>query len=428
MRFKHWEVVPPMGCSISPAYTAVGLGWPASPDTGSPHDVSRETSSGKVTSGTETPETVSRETVSSPLGWPQSPTTDDSENSTIGHLEESAGSGPLVSSQEASSSPVEAVIALPEGPPSESAAQVPTSVASTGVMPGSLDELVPEGMPARADTLRALGLTEHEPQKMEQTRLVAVTNQKGGVGKTTSAVNIAGALSLLGYRVLVVDMDPQGNASTALGVEHGPGTPGTYEVLISGKSLLDVVKPAPGLRDLKVAPATVDLAGAEIELVSEIGRESRLRTALNQYVTEQADQDERLDFVIVDCPPSLGLLTINALTAVNEILIPLQCEYYALEGLGQLMGSIDLVSEHLNPKLAISGIILTMYDGRTRLAPQVAEEARTHFPDLTFSSAVPRSVRISEAPSYAQTVLTYDPASSGAQAYLACAQELVERR
>jgi len=248
-------------------------------------------------------------------------------------------------------------------------------------------------------------------------RVIAVANQKGGVGKTTTTVNVAAALAQQGQRVMVLDLDPQGNASTALGIAHPAGTPSIYEAVIEGRPLDEVVQPVPGIPTLSCAPATVDLAGAEIELVAMVARESRLRRALAAY-------REPVDYVLLDCPPSLGLLTVNALVAAKEALIPIQCEYYALEGLGQLVGSIDLVKEHLNPDLGISTILLTMYDGRTRLAAQVAEEVRAHFGDKVLATAVPRSVRISEAPSYGQTVMTYDPASSGALCYRRAAREL----
>ncbi len=248
-------------------------------------------------------------------------------------------------------------------------------------------------------------------------RVVAVANQKGGVGKTTTTVNVAAALAQQGQRVVVLDLDPQGNASTALGIAHPAGTPSIYEAVIEGRPLHEVVQPVPGIPTLSCAPATVDLAGAEIELVAMVARESRLRRALAAY-------REPVDYVLLDCPPSLGLLTVNALVAAEEVLIPIQCEYYALEGLGQLVGSIDLVKEHLNPDLWISTILLTMYDGRTRLAAQVADEVRAHFGDKVLATAVPRSVRISEAPSYGQTVMTYDPASSGALCYRRAAREL----
>jgi len=257
----------------------------------------------------------------------------------------------------------------------------------------------------------------------DRTRVMTVANQKGGVGKTTSTVNMAAALALHGLRVLVLDLDPQGNASTALGVPHQAGTPSVYEVLVDGVALAEVVQPVDGIPGLFCAPATIDLAGAEIELVSLVARESRLQRALAAY----QPAGRRLDYVLIDCPPSLGLLTVNAMVAAQEVFIPIQCEYYALEGLGQLVRNVELVQAHLNPALHISTILLTMYDGRTRLAAQVAEEVRTHFTDRVLKTLIPRSVRISEAPSYGQTVMTYDPGSSGALSYLEAARELAAR-
>jgi len=258
------------------------------------------------------------------------------------------------------------------------------------------------------------------------TRIITVANQKGGVGKTTSAVNIAAAIGQLGYRVLVIDLDPQGNASTALGVEHREGTPSVYEVLTGELTLADVVQPCPDIPDLLAAPATIDLAGAEIELVSQVAREYRLNRALEAYLAHyQQERGQALDFVFLDCPPSLGLLTLNGLVAAREVLLPIQCEYYALEGLSQLLRTIDMVRVHLNPSLTVGAILLTMYDGRTRLASQVADEVRTHFGTQVLGTVIPRSVRVSEAPSYAQTVLTYDPTSSGAIAYREAAMQLV---
>jgi chromosome partitioning protein len=254
------------------------------------------------------------------------------------------------------------------------------------------------------------------------TRIFVVANQKGGVGKTTSAVNLAAALALGGLSVLVVDLDPQGNASTALGVDHPPGTAGSYDVLIGGAAMAEHVVDSPEAPGLRVLPAAIDLAGAEIELVSVVARENRLLRALKAYLADQP-----CDYVFLDCPPSLGLLTLNALVAANEILIPIQCEYYALEGVSQLMRTINLVKGELNDQLKLSTVLLTMFDGRTRLAAQVANEVRAHFAAETLPTVIPRSVRISEAPSYGQTVLTYHPDSAGAVSYLRAAQEIAER-
>ena len=264
----------------------------------------------------------------------------------------------------------------------------------------------------------------------EATRVVVVANQKGGVGKTTSTVNVAAALAQFGQRVLVVDLDPQGNASTALGVEHHRGTPSTYDLLVEGAPLADVVTTCPDVEQPRSwCPATIDLAGAEIELVSVVAREQRLHKALHADPRISAEPveaagEDRFDYVFIDCPPSLGLLTLNALVAGEEMMIPIQAEYYALEGLGQLLATVDMVRAHLNPELAISAILLTMYDARTRLAAGVADEVRAHFGDQVLRTDIPRSVRVSEAPSYSQTVMTYDPGSPGAMSYLEAAREL----
>jgi chromosome partitioning protein len=249
------------------------------------------------------------------------------------------------------------------------------------------------------------------------TRVLAVANQKGGVGKTTTTVNIGVALANQGLRVLCIDLDPQGNASTGFGVEHSSGTPSTYDVLIGGRQLADVAVSSPEAASLKVLPATIDLAGAEIELVSVVARESRLKRALAPVLQDY-------DFVLIDCPPSLGLLTVNAMVAADEVFIPIQCEYYALEGLGQLLSNIELVRAHLNPTLHVGGILLTMYDARTRLADDVIAQVREHFGQLVLPTVIPRNVRVSEAPGYGQSVLNYDPSSRGAVAYAKAAREL----
>ena len=283
-------------------------------------------------------------------------------------------------------------------------------------------------MSVAADARLRIDLSGRRFPAPARTRIITVANQKGGVGKTTTTVNLAAALAQSGLTVMVIDADPQGNASTALGVPHQPDVPSVYDVLVEGRPLGEVVQECDSVPNLWCAPATIDLAGAEIELVSMVARETRLRTALTRYLAErEAAGLPRLDYVLVDCPPSLGLLTVNAFCVAREVLIPIQCEYYALEGLSQLLKNIDLIRAHLNPDLHVSTILLTMYDARTRLAAQVADEVRAHFGQTVLRTSVPRSVRISEAPSHAQTVMTYDASSSGALSYLSAARELAQR-
>jgi chromosome partitioning protein len=314
-------------------------------------------------------------------------------------------------------------VGTPSSDGEQMSSQPPTSVPESQVVvpeaPLATAADTPIGRAAEA-AVGARGGREDWPRP-SRCRIMTVANQKGGVGKTTTAVNLAASLSQHGIRVLVVDLDPQGNASTALNVDHHVGRDSIYNALVDERPLGEIVTDVPEMPNLFCAPATIDLAGAEIELVPMVAREGRLARSIEGLDTSQ------FDYVLIDCPPSLGLLTVNALVAAEEVLIPIQCEYYALEGLEQLLRTVELVRGHLNSKLKISTILLTMYDGRTRLATQVADDVREHFNDVVLHTIIPRSVRVSEAPSYGQSVITYDPSSSGAVAYTEAARELAYR-
>ncbi len=248
---------------------------------------------------------------------------------------------------------------------------------------------------------------------------VALANQKGGVGKSTTAINLSAALAFQGRRVLIVDLDPQGNATSGVGIDRGDLSASMYHVLLGDTTLEEVIEPT-SVRDLFVAPATIDLAGAEIELVSMFSRELRLRNALKEV-------DGEFDVVFIDCPPSLGLLTVNALASADEVVIPIQCEYYALEGLTQLLRNVELVQRNLNPALEIEGVMMTMFDARTRLGSDVVEQVRRHFGDKAYRTVVPRTVRLSEAPSFGEPIEAFDPMSRGAIAYRQLAREFMAR-
>ena len=280
--------------------------------------------------------------------------------------------------------------------------------------------------PIAAEAQRAAQILTPHALKLprpERPRRLAISNQKGGVGKTTTTVNLAAGLARNGLKILVVDLDPQGNASTALGVEHREGTVSSYELLLGACTPEQVIQRSTANGNLFCIPATIDLAAVEIELVSKVRREYRLRDALSPEFIKEAG----FDYVFVYCPPSLGLLTTNALNAVEEVLIPIQCEYYALEGVNQLLKYITMVQHQLNPQLHISAILLTMFDGRTKLAEEVSADVRNTFGALVLRNRIPRSVKVSEAPGFGQTVLDYDPGSRGSMAYMDAAKELANR-
>ncbi|GAB2528850.1 ParA family protein [Paramicrobacterium agarici] len=291
----------------------------------------------------------------------------------------------------------------------------------------SFDESTPLARELAALTKRRKSISEVSVRRPDSTRIFTISNQKGGVGKTTTTVNIAAAFAKHGLKVLVIDLDPQGNASTALGVDHTSEVPSVYDVLIDDFPMEDVIQKSPEFDSLYCVPSTIHLAGAEIELVSQVAREHRLRTALDDFVKRADANSSPWDYIFIDCPPSLGLLTINGFVAATEVLIPIQCEYYALEGLSQLLNSIHLIQKHLNPVLHLSTILLTMFDSRTNLANQVAEDVRAHFPDEVLDAVIPRAVRISEAPSFGQTVISHDPSGIGAVSYLEAAAEIARR-
>ncbi len=262
-------------------------------------------------------------------------------------------------------------------------------------------------------------ITSEDARGTRSAVTVCIANQKGGVGKTTTAVSLAAALAILGARVLVIDLDPQGNASTGLGCRVEEGDPSTYGVLVDGESVAEAVRPTE-VEGLWLLPSSLDLAGAEVELVPAFSRELRLRRALEPVVPDY-------DVILIDCPPSLGLLTINALVAADQVLVPIQCEYYALEGLSQLMRTVELVSDNLNRDLELGGVVLTMFDGRTNLAQQVVDEVRAYFGDRAYQTVIPRTVRLSEAPSFGQPITLFDPSSRGARSYQRLAREVADR-
>lgn len=344
------------------------------------------------------------------------------------HPQSASAASPTSPSEEAS--PTDDAPSVPPGDgrtasPADVASSVPpvgdvdTPVVPASQEPATLDHAVtPQTPVANEEASASTGPSFVAKPKATLPRVLAVANQKGGVGKTTTCVNLAAAFAEQGYRTLLVDLDPQANASTGLGLEPRELDQSIYHVMLHDVTAAECIAPTE-VENLSVLPSSLDLAGAEIELVSLLSREHRLRMAIESVI-------DNYDYVLIDCPPSLGLLTINALTAAREVLVPIQCEYYALEGLGQLMRNVELVRASLNPKLQISHIVLVMFDPRTNLAAQVVDEVRGHFGDTVCRNVIPRTVRLSEAPSFGQPITTFDSSSRGAAAYRAVAQEVLD--
>jgi len=382
-------------------------------------DVSRETwlnphpAAGAATGSSGSPRTTPREGIGTLAAW----LTLESDHSSVAHVSRETWTD--LTDDPASATNVSRETLLAQGE---------TADRSSTPEPSAPWESTPIAAEAeRAVRILTAGGSSALPRP-ELTRVMAISNQKGGVGKTTTTVNIAVALALQGVSVLVIDLDPQGNASTALGVPHHSEVPSIYDVMVDDMPLGDAAVPVAVAGSLRCVPSTIDLAGAEIELVPLQARESRLRRAVSAHLEglRTAGTDPP-DYILIDSPPSLGLLTLNALVAADEVLLPIQCEYYALEGLEQLIRTIERVTAHLNVGLRVSTILLTMYDARTRLAEQVAQEVRQHFGELVLPAVIPRSVRISEAPGFGQSVITYDPGSRGATAYFEAARDIALR-
>jgi chromosome partitioning protein len=345
--------------------------------------------------------------ISEPMPAPESEATPPAAPPTEAPPAEPPAPAPAAAATEAAPAPEPEVAAAPEPKPAEKAAK-PTPAAATG-----------DDHAQRAPTIRGEAtelLNGAKPAARELPRVIAIANQKGGVGKTTTTVNLGAALAEQGYRVLVIDLDPQGNATTGLGVEARNFELSMYDVIMRDQPLEDCIEPT-SVKNLFVAPATIDLAGVEIELVPAFSRELKLKRAIDTVVDD-------FDFILIDCPPSLGLITVNGLAAADEVLVPIQCEYYALEGLSQLLRNVNLVSTNLNETLEVTTIVLTMFDARTRLSVDVANEVREHFSERVCRVVIPRTVRLSEAPSFGQPITVFDPASRGAVAYRELAKEV----